>query len=417
MVILKESKMKKIVCYIVTLSLILILGHSCEEEGRLDHIDYSAPAPGQVRDVSVRSIPGGVTIKYHLPEDDNLLYVKAEYEIRPGVIRECKASFYADSLVLDGFGDTRIYDVKIYSVGKNEKASEPLIVQVNPLTAPVIVASKVLKSTFGGVSVSFENQYETNLAIVLMTDTTGLGYWTTLQTFYTSAAKGTFSYRGLDDIPARFATYLRDRWNNLSDTIEATLIPMYEEFIPKNTYREVHLPTDTYDPIEGRAEYMLNRAFDGVINQANTMFATKSDAPIPQWATIDLGTTIIMSRLKVFHRSGASSAWTGANVKKFELYGSMNPNPNGSWDSSWIPLGKFEAFPPSGGVGSSITQADRDYASQQGIDFDLEVNDFAPDPFVPIRYIRFKTTETCFGPSLSGSVWINELSFWGQIQN
>ncbi|MGV8090726.1 MAG: DUF4959 domain-containing protein [Mangrovibacterium sp.] len=408
--------MKKIACYIVTLSLILILGHSCEEEGRLDHIDYSAPAPGQVRDVSVRSIPGGVTIKYNLPEDENLLYVKAEYEIRAGVVRESKASYYADSLTLDGFGDTRTYDVKIYSVGKNEKASEPLIVQVNPQTAPVIAASKELKSAFGGVSVTIENRYETDLAIVLMTDTAGTGYWTTLQTFYTSAARRTFSYRGLDDAPARFAAYIRDRWNNLSDTIEATLTPMYEEFIPKNTYKEVHLPTDTYDPIEGRAEYMLNRAFDGVINQANTMFATKSDAPIPQWATIDLGTTIIISRLKVFHRAGAASPWTGANVKKFELYGSMNPNPNGSWDESWIPLGKFEAFPPSGAPLSQVTQADRDYANIEGIDFDLEANDFAPDPFVPIRYIRFKTTETCFGPSLSGSVWINELSFWGQIQ-
>ncbi|MGV8134040.1 MAG: DUF4959 domain-containing protein [Mangrovibacterium sp.] len=408
--------MKKSIYYLVTVSLIFFFAHGCKEEGRLDHIDYSAPAPGQVSDVSIRNIPGGATISYNLPDDENLLYVKAEYEIRTGVFRECKASYYADSLTLDGFGDTKSYDVKVYSVGKNEKKSEPLIVQVNPLTAPVKESSKELKSAFGGVSVSFENTHATELAIVLMTDTTGSGYWTTLQTFYTSATKGTFSYRGLDSIPARFATYLRDRWNNLSDTLEATLKPMYEEFIPKNTYKEVHLPTDTYDPIEGRAEYMLNRAFDGVINQANTMFATKTDAPMPQWATIDLGTTIIMSRLKVFHRAGSASPWTGANVKKFELYGSMNPNPNGSWDSSWIPLGKFEAFPPSGGTGSSITQADRDYANLEGIDFDLEVNDFAPDPFVPIRYIRFKTTETCNGPSLSGSVWVNELSFWGQIQ-
>ncbi|MEL7586455.1 MAG: DUF4959 domain-containing protein [Prolixibacteraceae bacterium] len=408
--------MKKMYTYIVTMSLILILGHSCEEEGRLDHIDYSAAAPGQVHDITVKNNPGGATIKYSLPEDENLLYVKAEYEIRKGVVRESKASYYADSLTLDGFGDTRIYDVKIFSVGKNEKTSEPLIVQVNPQTAPVVLAAKELKSAFGGVSVTIENRYETDLAIVLMTDTAGTGYWNTLQTFYTSAARRTFSYRGLDTTPARFAAYVRDRWNNISDTIEATLTPRYEEFIPKNDWREIHLPTDTYDPIEGRAEYMLNRAFDGIINQANTMFATKTDAPMPQWATIDLGTTIIMSRLKVFHRSGAASGWTGANVKKFELYGSMNPSSDGSWDSSWISLGKFEASPPSGGVGPLITQADRDYASIEGIDFDLEANDFAPDPFVPIRYIRFKTTETCNGPSLSGSVWINELSFWGQIQ-
>ena len=403
----------KEVIYITALCLLMILGHSCEEEGRLDHIGLSAPAPAQVRNVSVQNTPGGATIKYELPEDDNMLYVKAEYEIRPGVIRECKASYYADSLVLDGFGNTSTYDVKVYSVGKNEKASEPLVIQVNPQIAPVISASKGMSSAFGGVRISFENEHETNLAIVLMADTIGLGYWSILQTFYTSAAKGTFSYRGLDTIPGQYAVYLRDRWNNLSDTIEETLTPMYEEFIPKKTFTEVHLPSDTYQPIEGRVQYWVKSAWDGIINDANTMLATASTSPIPQWFTIDLGITIVTSRLKVFHRT--DEGWIRGNVKKFELYGSSNPNPDGSWDGSWIPLGKFEAFPPSGGVGSSITQADRNYATMEGIDFDIEVNDFAPNPFVPIRYIRFKTTETCDWPTVSGSVWINELSFWGQV--
>jgi len=400
--------------YITILSLVVLFWQSCEEEGRLDHIDFNAPAPQQVSQVSVKNTPGGAIIKYQLPDDEKLLYVKAEYEIRPGVIRECKASYYADSLTLDGFGKSSTYDVKVYSVGRNEKTSDPLTVQVNPQTAPVFLAAKGLNSAFGGVRVSFENEYETNLAIVLMTDTVGQGYWSTLQTFYTSASKGTFSYRGLDTIPGQYAVYLRDRWNNLSDTLEQTVKPMYEEFIPKKTYKEVHLPTDTYEPIEGRVQYAVKSAWDGIINDPNTMLATQSSSPIPQWFTIQLGVTIIPSRLKVFHRAG--EGWIRGNVKKFELYGSMNPNPDGSWDSSWIPLGKFEAIPPSGGTGSSITQADKDYATMEGIDFDIEINEFAPDPFVPIRYIRFKTTETCDGPTVSGSVWINELSFWGQIQ-
>jgi hypothetical protein len=162
--------------YITIFSLIVIFGQSCEEEGRLDHIDFNAPAPQQVSHLSVKNTPGGATIKYQLPDDENLLYVKAEYEIRPGVVRECKASYYADSLVLDGFGRSSTYDVKVYCVGKNEKRSDPLIVQVNPQTAPVFLAAKGLNSAFGGVRVSFENEYETNLAIVLMTDTIGQGY-------------------------------------------------------------------------------------------------------------------------------------------------------------------------------------------------------------------------------------------------
>ena len=60
------------------------MGVSCKEEGRLDHIDMSAPAPEQVYDVTVKPTPGGAILKYKMPKDENLLYVKAVYQIETG---------------------------------------------------------------------------------------------------------------------------------------------------------------------------------------------------------------------------------------------------------------------------------------------------------------------------------------------
>ena len=382
--------------------LLFFLG--CKEEGRIDQIDNSASAPAQVTSVTVRNTAGGAVLKYTVPKDENLMYVRAEYEIQPGVVREAKSSFYKDSLVLEGFGDTRSYDVKLFSVGKNEKASEPHMVQVNPLTAPVKVATTRLKESFGGVSVSIENPHRVDLAIILMGDTAQRGYQSLLQTFYTSAERATFVFRGLDSVPGNFSTYLRDRWGNLSDTIGASLTPIYEEFIPRNTWTEVRLPTDAWEPIGGAWYWLYN------IFTEDGFFANSDSYAQPHWVTWDLGITVMLSRLKIWM---VDQEFTRSNIKKFELYGSMNPNPNGSWDESWIPLGKFEIVKPSSGT--SVTNEDIAFA-KEGIDFEFENNEFAPDPFVPVRYIRLKVIETWRGPAPRGGVFIQEIRFWGQIR-
>ena len=388
--------------------MVAALWGGCKEEGKFIYIDDSMPAPAQVTDVTVRNTPGGAVLYYKVPEDQNLLYVQAVYEIQPGVQRECKSSYYKDSLVLEGFGDTRLYDVKLYSIGKNEKASEPLTVQVNPSLGPVHLATTQMRDAFGGVSVSIENPERASLAIILMGDTAKIGYQSYLESFYTSAERASFALRGLDTIQGNYSVYLRDRWNNLSDTTYATLTPMYEELIPKNTWQEVHLPTDSWEPLEGNAAYAIPRIWDG--QTTSSMFSSTYDSPMPHWITWDLGINVIISRFKYWQRT--ANMWERSHLKIFEFYGSMNPNPDGSWDESWIPLGRFENVKPS--QGTTVTAEDIAFGSA-GVDFDLEMNEFAPNPFVPIRYVRLKCIETFNGPRLIDGMWVCEISFWGQI--
>lgn len=394
---------------IFILSLVWFAG--CKEEGRIDFFDDSAPAPPQVTEVTVDDRPGGAVLRYKLPVDKNLLYVRAEYEIKPGIVRETKSSYYKDSLVLEGFGVPGTYDVKLYSVGRNSKESAPKIVQVNPTTAPVQLVEKTFRATFGGVSIDFENPAQAPLAIVLMADTANRGYKSELITYYTSIPKGSFTYRGvagLDPVEHEFSVYIRDRWGNLSDTVTAKVTPWFEEFIPKNTWTEYTLPGDMPTVIAG--SYPVRTIWDGVIT--GTGFHGNETWPLPSHITWNLGRKVKLSRLKLWPRDHADDRWKRGHPKVFEIWGSNSPNPSGALDESWFPLGRFECLKPSG-PGSQITEEDIAFA-KEGIEFDFTVTDFAPNPYAEVQYIRFRTLSTYANASFS-TVSITEISFWGEL--
>lgn len=395
----------------ITLLMLIILAYGCKEEGRSVQMDDSAPAPEQISDIEVTNFPGGAILKYKLPDDENLLYVKAEYEIRPGVTQQAKTSYYSNTIKVEGFGAEGDYQVKLYSIGRNEKYSEPVIQTIHPLIPPVesIFAKLDVNSTFGGVRVSFENESEANIAIVLMTDTLGNGNWNELQTFYTKSPKGFFSYKGLNPVSAKFAIYLRDRWDNKSDTLTRVLIPKFEEAIPK-PFGTYNLPSDSYVPTGGNPEHAIESMWD---SDFYTVFANEHDRPIPQTLTANLKCSAILSGVRVHHRK--EDAYAGSNVRIFELWGSDKDTPGDDlMGGDWIKLGKFESWKPSG-TGPTVTAEDREYANIQGEFHELIPFDENPNPWVPVKYVRFKVLETWKGASTIGQVIIADISVYGQI--
>jgi len=378
----------------------------CKKEGRLDYIDPNLPAPAMVSDIKIISSPGGLVLTYKVPNDPNFHYAKAVCEVRPGVFLEAKSSFYNDTLALQGFGDTMNYDIKVYSVGKNEKSSEPVTVSARPLNPPVRTVYKTLKlvPTFGGVQVAFKNPSMANIAIVVMRDTTGLKTWSTLETFYTGADSGQFSIRGMESVNQHFAIFLRDRWNNKSDTLQKELKPIFETKIPKNTWSVLELPNDQV--ALATPAYNLNNLWNGTFSWegADLPYASDNNSKLPQSFSIDLGMKVSFSRI-VEHQVPHDHLYAGSAVKKFELWASNNPAPDGSW-SSWDSLGTFTSFKPSGLPAGQFNDDDKNYASFIGEDF--EFNSVLP----AYRYIRWKTLET-YGSS--GQVVIAELDVYGQI--
>lgn len=397
----KEYMKRSIINSYIAAVLIAAVAYSCADESRIDYLDENAPPPAQVSNVEVMPTAGGAVITYDIPSDPNLLYVIAEYEIQPGVIREAKASIYTDSLFLVGYGDTLSHDVQLFSVGKNEKRSDPLAVSVRPLTPPVqaTFGALELNPTFGGIEVRFANSAEADLAIVLMTDTTGQGDWGTVQTFYTGAAEGRFVARGFDTLERDFSAFVRDRWNNKSDTMVRTISPFFEEMIPKDTWQALNLPTDTYQSAENA--YPIERLWD---DDLNLMFASTNSSVQPQWFTIDLGVPVAISRIVAHQPEPVAHFYDGSGFKKFEIWGSNSPDPNGSWDS-WQLMGTFESFKPSGLPQGEYSEEDRNYGWIQGEDFTFEQEN------PPVRYLRWKTLES-YGSA--AQVAIAEIDVWGR---
>ena len=132
----------------------------CEEEGNREPLEHDPTPPGQVTNIQAKAGPGIVTLRYTLPKDENLLYVKAVYTLQSGAEREVRASYYTNTMTLDGFFDTEEHEVKIYSYNKSEVASEPVIIKVRPEESPIWEVRRTLElnADFMGVRVTAENE-------------------------------------------------------------------------------------------------------------------------------------------------------------------------------------------------------------------------------------------------------------------
>ncbi|KAA6336142.1 hypothetical protein EZS27_015687 [termite gut metagenome] len=413
--------MKKIISIMLLIATFFVW-YGCEE-GRLNYIDNLAPAPAPVTLDAVTSKPGGAVIKYKIPNDRNLLGVKAVY-IRNGELCETKASLYVDSLIVEGFGDTQPKEVKLYSVGKNGKLSEPLSVQVMPLTPSVFSAQIDMESGFGGVIVALSaNLSKANLALVLMIDTLKTGDWIPLQTFYTQSTSMKFSRRGLKPEEQQFALYIRDRWNNKSDTLFKDLIPIAEEKIPKDKFKNAKLTGDSFAEAENNSRYRLENIWDVVDASSGyrEIFANQFSSPMPQQFTIDLGRKVGISRFQLLPRS-TDERYSGSYPRTFQLWGSTNPPIDGSYNN-WFLLGEWSVSKPSGygegGAVGTITAEDLDYFNTRQ-EYELIVSDQVTDPYQTISYLRFRTTSTftTYGTEAkTGQVIIGEITLWGQLRD
>lgn len=380
----------------------------CEETERGIPVSGDDIAPAPVSNVEVKNIPGGATLSYALPKSENLLYVLAEYSIQNGTILEKKSSYYSNSITLEGFPDTNPYQVKLYAVSRGDKKSEPVTATINPLTPPVISVYHTLSviPTFGGVNVSFNNENEAELKITVLT-TDSYGDLFAAETYYTKRKSGNFSVRGFDAVKRKFGFYVRDRWDNYSDTLFAELTPYFEQKLDKSKFKGVELASDTYQP---HISIGMTALWDEAWNVNQPVFHTKPNTGIPQSFTIDLGVKARLSRFKFYHRlagssgSGSDGQYNAGDPQILEIYGSNNPA--NSWDN-WTLLGHFESIKPSGLPGVQFNTEDIQFACVDGEDFEFSLE------VPPVRYLRVKTLKVWGGVTY---VYISELTFWGEVE-
>ncbi len=393
--------MKHIKKHIIVLAGAALLAVSCNDQNP-EPLKYDGTVPSPVTEVRSEGLPGSVRLTYKVPRDKNILYVKAECEIN-GVIRQVKASSYIDNLLIEGFADTDTKEVVLRTVSRSEVESEPVTVQVTPLKPPYLEVFETLNlmADFGGVSVSFENPTEADLAIYII-HTGEDGDWILDETSYTKRKGGYFSARGFKPEELKFGTFVKDRWGNYTDTLTRDLTPFFEKQLDNKKFRDGHLPTDVPDAWG----WYLPNIWDGVVTEPG--FHTDlppAGTPWPQYFTIDLGVEAVLSRFKLWQRLGYpyNYIWNDRNIRKFEIWGSLEPNPNGSFDDSWTFISECEMIKPSG-----LPMGEN---SNEDIEVAVNGSEFVMPPGVPLsRYIRIKVTETW---TRGENFFMLEVAFWG----
>ncbi len=386
----------KIIFFLSILSLLLF---SCEDDIKKPLVtnDVIPPPP---RNIQIDNQPGAVKISYTLPDEVDMLYVMAVFSTRGGVERVVKSSVFKNYVVLDGFGESREYQVTLYSVSRSENRSEPVTVTVNPLKAPIHVVfdSMVYGPTFGGINISVENEDQNEFTIVTLIKDSVSGGWTEYDRIYTSAVLESFAVRGFNSVPTDFAVYLVDKWKNHSDTLIQTLTPLFEVEFDKSLWLDANLSDDFNVPRYGALSQLWTPG-------PTTYFFMKQDMVglrLPNWVTIDLGRRYIFGRMLI-ELTNHHNNWkyTQGTPKTFEIWGSNEPSTD--WEV-WTLLGAFEIVKPSGLPVGQLT-ADDHAKAEVGHEFDFPYQENS------FRYIRFKTLTTFGG---NADVNFREITLWGQ---
>lgn len=363
----------------------------------------SGEKPSPLTTYEVKSIAGGAIITYELPNSSDLRYIKAVYTLGDGSVRENKASIYKNTITVDGFAAAGEYKVDLIAVGVGEVESDPKSITITALTPPylktleTLMADGNLSATFGGIQLRFENDTEAPIVIHVIAKN-DQGKWEMARDYYTRLSAGALNVRGFPAEEREFGIYITDRWNNRSDTLVRSFLPIFEVMMNKSLFKAYNLPTDTY--LAHTGYFSTPVLWDGNDRVSATIFHTAPGTGIPQHFSFDMGVSATLSRFVMYSRLNHEYRFN--HPKVFELWGSNAPNPDGSWDS-WTKLGTYTSIKPSGLPLNEFTSDDINYA-RAGEEFNVEYQE------EPYRYWRWRTLDTWGGNS---DVSLGELTFFG----
>ena len=404
-VIKRKMKKPKISIVYSLICLLLILG--CTEE---EHSAYGSDGtpPGPVVITSVENRAGGAIIRFTPPTNQDLLYIKGAYSDENGISKQVIVSSVIDTLSIIGFGQSGDYSVDVTAVDTGDNESEAVTTIISPLEAPIhaILESIEGAQDFGGINISYLNPTRAEVSLN-MSIINSEGNQVFKESFYTSQANSSYSFRGYDPVPTTFIIYVEDRWGNqtITKTLETT--PLQDVFLDKGYFSIQPMPGDeSFSEYGFSANQMWDGSWSSQWNCGHTSFLA-----LPHQLTISLGQTVKLNRFKLYQRGG-TELYKHGNPKRFKIYGRENLDnlpiysPENPGDG-WILLGEFESFKPSGLPPGSNTE--EDYLFQDnGEDF---VFGYDAQQY-NIKYIRFVNLESWNNQMVSV---IGELSFWGGL--
>jgi hypothetical protein len=361
--------------------ILLVVTFSCKRDAVNGPIENSSEKPATVSNITVENKSGSALLTYTLPASEGLSYIKAVYEIRPGVKREVVSSSYTNQILIDGYNSTDEHEVQLYAVTKSEVMSDPVTVKIKPLKSAIQLVYENLNiiAGFGGPNIKFTNINKAPVIIVPLIKATN-GSLKTLDKIYTQTLAANSTLRGQESIPTNFGFVVMDRFGNHTDTLFKNITPYSEVMLDKSKFTALNLPGDATMAYGT----LLNLLWDGVYNTQWPRAFTLEGVTTPQTITIDLGVTRALSRFVFYPRTENTAYYARANIRDFEVWASNAPPADGSYNN-WTLLATQSVVKPSGLPSGTETAEDLAYALAGW------QTDFEPG-MPPFRYFRIKST-------------------------
>ncbi|MDR2036398.1 MAG: DUF4959 domain-containing protein [Bacteroidales bacterium] len=414
--------------------------YSCKEDD-LNTPKGSTEVPKQVTVTGVRDISGASVIYYDRPNDKHLKYVKAVWTTDDGIEYDATASFYTDSILVDGFGAEGTYNVKLYSISDGGTYSEPVEATVNPARPPYLVAYDEMNILpyFLGVRVVSENETMAKLTFRTFKKDTVMNEYVEVGTDYLISPNIQFYNKGhAADTLQHFGVQVRDRWGHWSPMKEASVKPWFEMELPKNKFAEVALcnldgdgsfvPDQTGQLLPsnfwGHKMHTWSGSTTGVrylwdgSHTSGACYHTKPLAPFPQHVTIDLGAQYMLSRLLIWPRNDAANKFRNGHPQIVRVFASTynGSDPTELVDdindpTAWLDLGifyisradgSFEPYP-----GNNDRSAEDDALIEAGHEMALDATDGK------VRYIRIQVLKCFSTNTIANAVMMAEISVFG----
>ena len=364
--------------------------------------------PGSLTIESVTPTNGGGILTYSLPNDSDILFVRAEYTNSLGNDVYRVSSSHNNSIEIDGLNQNTPISVRLFVIDENENISEPTNVEFIPLPSFIYLVQESISisPTLGGVNIQWENIAEKTVYVHLHIVNAGEEE---IRILSSDKEFENISVRGLESVEMTFLTKVEDFDGNITDLEEkATISPLFEEMIDKSTWTLMSQLSVDGNAWEGETDNFWDDIVDTAeTNADNSYFIIWRDANggVLNWPldiVINLNKNVKIHRLKVWQRAFWYNGPTGIpyyyqeeNIRSFDLYASEN-------SQDWTLLGQYDIGDPSDQDGN-IPQDFID-AAANGHDFDLEG---VSDKF---RYLKFSITSN-YGSDTY--VHGSEITLWG----
>ena len=364
--------MKKSLKKIISVFTILLITVSCQDTESGD-----VTAPGKLIVETITPTNGGGIISYTLPDDSDILFVRAEYTNTLGEDVFRVSSVHNNEVEISGLNQTTPIEVNLFVVDNNDNKSDPTTAEFVPLESFIYLVQESIEfsADLGGVRVSWENIESKTVYVYVHIQN---GEDEEIRILSSNSPLENRFIRGLEATELTFLTKVADFDGNVTDLEEKGVYsPLFEEVIDKSTWSLVSNQSINGNAWEGSTVNFWDDIVDTTQTDSdNSYFIIWRDQNggtlnWPLDIVVNLNKNVKINRLKVWQRAfwynGPSPTtayyYQEENMKSFDLFASNN-------GQEWTLLGQYDIGNPMDADGNISSDAMESAAN--GHDFELD---------------------------------------------